>query len=105
MMKKCRQKVHNDITLTATKIAESADQTATVTITKMYDPTINNDSLAKEMKSVLERASDKKVTEALLQGASEDFSFYAKEVPGLFVFMGITPKDQDPADSCTKSQS
>jgi amidohydrolase len=30
-------------------------------------------------------------------GASEDFSFFAEATPGLFVFLGITPADQDPA--------
>ena len=34
---------------------------------------------------------------APLAGASEDFSFYALQVPGLFVFLGTTPPDQDPA--------
>ena len=34
---------------------------------------------------------------APLAGASEDFSFFAKEVPGLYVFLGVTPRDQDPA--------
>jgi metal-dependent amidase/aminoacylase/carboxypeptidase family protein len=28
-------------------------------------------------------------------GAAEDFSFFAKQAPGLFVFLGITPRDQD----------
>ena len=32
-----------------------------------------------------------------LVGAAEDFSFFAKEAPGLFVFLGITPRDQDVA--------
>ena len=32
-----------------------------------------------------------------LVGAAEDFSFFAKEAPGLFVFLGITPRDQDMA--------
>ena len=27
---------------------------------------------------------------------AEDFSFYALEVPGLFVFLGGTPADKDP---------
>jgi amidohydrolase len=31
----------------------------------------------------------------LTMGA-EDFSFYAREVPGLFFFVGATPKGQDP---------
>ena len=30
-----------------------------------------------------------------LVGGAEDFSFYAKEAPGLFVFLGVTPRDQD----------
>jgi metal-dependent amidase/aminoacylase/carboxypeptidase family protein len=49
------------------------------------------------MAPVLKRAADGKVARAPLAGASEDFSFYAKEVPGLFVFLGVTPPDQDPA--------
>ena len=30
-----------------------------------------------------------------LGGAPVNFSFFAKEVPGLFVFLGVTPRDQD----------
>ena len=36
---------------------------------------------------------------APLVGAWEDFSFFAKEVPGLYVFLGVTPRDQDPAQA------
>ena len=32
----------------------------------------------------------------LVTGA-EDFSYFALETPGLFVFLGITPEGQDPA--------
>ena len=46
---------------------------------------------------MLERAADGHVSKTLPRGASEDFSVYAQEAPGLFVFLGITPKDQDPA--------
>ena len=28
--------------------------------------------------------------------ATEDFSFFAQEAPGLFFLVGITPADQDP---------
>ncbi|WP_043748813.1 hypothetical protein [Methylobacterium nodulans] len=28
--------------------------------------------------------------------ATEDFSFFAQQVPGLFFWVGITPPDQDP---------
>jgi amidohydrolase len=30
---------------------------------------------------------------------AEDFSFYAKEVPGLFFFLGGMPKGMDPKDA------
>ena len=28
---------------------------------------------------------------------AEDFSYYAREVPGFFFFVGATPRDKDPA--------
>jgi metal-dependent amidase/aminoacylase/carboxypeptidase family protein len=40
-------------------------------------------------------SEDKVQVNALVTGA-EDFSFFALEVPGLFVFLGITPEGQDP---------
>ena len=49
------------------------------------------------MLPALQRAADGAVAEATLGGASEDFSAFAKTVPGLYVFLGITPRDQDPA--------
>lgn len=49
------------------------------------------------MAPVLERAADGKVATAELPGSAEDFSFFAQEAPGLYVFLGITPEGQDPA--------
>jgi amidohydrolase len=92
-----RKQVKEDIRRTAEKIAESAQAKAEVTITDMYATTVNNDQLARQMRPVLEQASGRPPSVAPLQGASEDFSFYAQAVPGLFVFLGITPRDQDPA--------
>lgn len=92
-----QKKLHKDITQMATGIAEGAGQTAKVTITPNYPVTINDDDLASEMMSVLQRVTGNKVSEAPLQGASEDFSFYANEVPGLYVFLGVTKKGEDPA--------
>ncbi|MEO6287504.1 MAG: hypothetical protein ABIN80_23165 [Dyadobacter sp.] len=34
-----------------------------------------------------------------LQGASEDFSYFAKEVPGLYIFLCVTPDGEDPANA------
>ena len=49
------------------------------------------------MAPVLKRAADGNVTTIPMLGASEDFSCYARATPGLFVFLGVTPHDQDPA--------
>ena len=94
---KVREQAHRDIRLAAEKIAESAGAKAKVSITKMYDTTVNNEALTSRMAPVLKRAADGHVAQAPLVGASEDFSFFAKEIPGLYVFLGVTPRDQDPA--------
>jgi amidohydrolase len=91
-----RDQVHRDITTIAEKIAESAGAKAAVSISRGYDTTVNNDELTGRMLPVLERAADGRVRRSLPVGASEDFSVYAREAPGLFVFLGITPDGQDP---------
>jgi metal-dependent amidase/aminoacylase/carboxypeptidase family protein len=94
---KVREQVERDVKLTAEKIAESAGARAEVAITKMYPPTINNEGLTEQMAPILRRAADGQVAEAPLAGASEDCSFFAQAAPGLYVFLGVTPRDQDPA--------
>ncbi|QEL14063.1 amidohydrolase [Limnoglobus roseus] len=94
---KARQQAHKDIKLAAEKTAEGAGAKAKVAISPMYDVTVNDAALVERMAPVLKRAADGKVAKAPLAGASEDFSFYAKEVPGLYVFLGVTPDGQDPA--------
>jgi amidohydrolase len=94
---KVRAQVGADVTLMAGKIAESAGAKAEVRITPMYATTVNDVSLAAAMAPVLQRAADGNVAESPLAGASEDFSFLAQAAPGLYMFLGVTPKDQDPA--------
>jgi amidohydrolase len=94
---KVREQAHRDIRRAVGKIAESAGATAEVTISRMYDTTVNDEALTARMAPVLKRAADGHVAEAPLVGASEDFSYFAKRVPGLYVFLGVTPADQDPA--------
>ena len=94
-----RNQVGRNVKLTAQKIAEGAGAKAEVRITRMYDTMVNDPALAAQMAPALERAADGKVTQAPLAGASEDFSFFAQAVPGLYVFLGVTPADQDPANA------
>jgi amidohydrolase len=94
-----RSQIGRDVRLTAEKIAESAGAKAEVRITPMYATTVNDPALASQMATALKRAADGKVAESPLAGASEDFSFYALTVPGLYVFLGVTPNDQDPVQA------
>jgi amidohydrolase len=96
---KVRAQVRRDVTRAAERIAESAAGNAAVTITPMYDTTVNDEELTTRMLPALQRAADGNVVRATLSGASEDFSFFAEATPGLYVFLGITPRNQDPAQA------
>ena len=94
-----RAQVGRDIKTSAEKIAESAGATAEVSITPMYPTTVNDADLVELMAPVLEQVAESGTSQAPLQGASEDFAFYAQEVPGFYFFLGVTPPDQNPAEA------
>jgi amidohydrolase len=90
-----RAGVHRDIRQITENIAASANAKAEVEIIELYDPLVNNDRVTARMVPVLERAAD---GDAILNerlGASEDFSFFLNEIPGLFFPVGIVPRDRD----------
>jgi amidohydrolase len=91
-----REQVGRDVKLSAEKIAESAGAKAVVAVIPIYATTVNDTALAAKMEPFIRKAADGKVAVAQLKGASEDFSYLAQEVPGLYLFLGITPEDQDP---------
>jgi amidohydrolase len=92
-----RKGVHEKVRRTVEGIADSAGAKADVTIIEKYDPTINDEPLTERMLPTLRWAANGDVVRSPLVGAAEDFSFFAKQAPGLFVFLGITPRDQDMA--------
>ncbi|VVP02134.1 Hippurate hydrolase [Pseudomonas fluorescens] len=77
-------------------IASAYETKANLLLVNIAPVTINNPALTKAMIPALELAAPGKVErlESSLS-PSEDFSFYAEKVPGLFVFLGATPADQD----------
>jgi amidohydrolase len=80
----------------ATNVAESAGATATVEFGLGYPVTINDPALTERMVPTLRRAAGAdNVRVGPLTGTAEDFSFFQQKVPGLFVFLGVTPRDQD----------
>jgi amidohydrolase len=89
--------VHRRITEIATNIAESAGGKADVNITKLYPSTINDPALTQQMApTILAAAGEGNVlTNPLITGA-EDFSFFQREKPGLFISLGGMKKGGDP---------
>jgi amidohydrolase len=80
----------------ATNIAESGGATAEVSIQSGYPVTRNDPALTERMLPTLRRvAGDANVRLASLTGTAEDFSYFEQRVPGMFVFLGVTPRDQD----------
>jgi len=95
-----REKMFKDIERTATMIASSQGATADVTINKGYPVTYNDPQLTSLMLPSLEASAGKEnVILTNAKTGAEDFSFYQKEVPGLFFFLGGMPKDMDPKDA------
>ena len=87
-----RAELHTRIRRTVTQIAESQGATAEVAIAGEYGyPVTSNDAaLLRRMAPTLERVAgagfDAEVAPVL---GAEDFSYYAREVPGVFLWLGI----------------
>lgn len=95
-----QKKVHADIRRTATKIAESVGAVAEVTIEEGYPVTYNDPELTSKMLSTVESTAGKENVHLIdARTGAEDFSFFAQEVPGLFLFLGGMPKGMDPAEA------
>ena len=78
--------------------AHGATVEAKVPDTKGNPVTVNDPALTARMLPSLEKVAGKgNVVDPGLTMGAEDFSFYAKEVPGLFFFVGATPAGQDPS--------
>jgi len=89
-----REEIHERIERTARRIAESAGATADVRIDRGYPETANDPALTARMLPTLERVAGDKLLEIPKNTVAEDFSFFAREVPAVFFFLGITPADQ-----------
>ena len=89
-----QKKVHENIRRTAIKIAESQGAIAEVDIQIGYPVTYNDPELTNKMLSSLHKAAGKENVQLVnaITGA-EDFSFFQKEVPGLYFFVGGRPLD------------
>jgi len=93
-----QDKIHKKIRHVATTIAESMGATAEVDIQKGYPVTYNNPELTEQMVPTLKKMAGNEniiLTDAIT--GAEDFSFFQKEVPGFYWFVGGMPKGMEPA--------
>jgi amidohydrolase len=83
--------IHAKVKRIAEGIAAAAGTTAEVTINKGYPVTSNDPALTARMLPTLERVAPGAVKQSELITGAEDFTFFQRQAPGLFVFLGITP--------------
>jgi amidohydrolase len=56
--------------------------------------TVNNPQLTAQMLPTLERVAGEQLAELPRITGAEDFSYFQREVPGVFIMLGITPREQ-----------
>lgn len=93
-----QDEIHARIIKTATNIAEAQGATAEVDIQIGNPVTYNNPELTKQMlPSLFAAAGEENVRVTPAITGAEDFSFFAKEVPSLYYFVGgKRPSDPNP---------
>ena len=93
-----RDRVHEQLRTTVTGIAEAAGAQAELEIIEMYPVTANDPALTRQMLPTIERVVGREnMIEGVPRTVAEDFSFFALEVPGLYLTLGVTPPDVDAA--------
>ncbi|WP_396617603.1 M20 family metallopeptidase [Lysobacter soli] len=94
-----RQKIFSDLKNVAEHVSAANGATAEASVPDQdgNPVTVNDPALtARMIRSLKAVAGADNVIEPPLQMGAEDFSFYAKEVPSMFFFVGATAKGIDP---------
>ncbi|MEK6209336.1 MAG: amidohydrolase [Pseudomonadota bacterium] len=93
-----RRDVHARIKHIAESIAEANHAHADVKVEKAAPVTVNDPALTEKMIPTLKRIGGEggsRMNQRVM--IAEDFSYFQEKIPGLFYFVGVTPKDQDMA--------
>ena len=95
-----RDDVHARIKTVAQLAAQAAGAEAEVEIRHGYPVTFNDPALTAQMRPVLDRVSlgEEEIVTKPIMGA-EDFSYFANEIPGLFIGLGVAKDGAGPTDS------
>ena len=93
---KQREDIRERVRRTAEKTAESFGATAKVTLQQGYPVTYNDPTLTEWSLTSLRSAAEGRVALAPPTMGSEDFSYFQQKIPGVYFFLGVTPRGQDP---------
>lgn len=94
-----QDRIHANIRRTAEHIAASQGATVDVEIERGYPVTYNDPELTERMAPTLERVGGENAVRIDAITGAEDFSFFQKEVPGLYFFVGGLPEGTDPTEA------
>jgi amidohydrolase len=95
-----KKDIFEKIERTATNIAEASGAIAEVDIQEGVPVTYNDPELTQQMLPSLHKAAgENNVYLIPAKTGAEDFSYFALEVPSLFVFIGGMPKGMDPSEA------
>ena len=93
-----RDSIHVRFRRLVTAMAEANGATARIELSKGSPVTYNDPTLTERMVPTLRRTlGAAQVLVGPQTTTSEDFSLFQQRVPGLFVFLGVTPKGTDPS--------
>lgn len=90
-----RDDIHGRVRRIAEKTAEAHGARAVVAIERGYPVTTNDPTLTRKMLPTLERVAGGPLAIAPKITGAEDFAYYANEVPGLFLSLGVTPPGEE----------
>jgi amidohydrolase len=89
--------IHERVRRTAEHVAQSGGGSAEVTIEIVNPVTYNDPALTARMAGTLERlVGDSNAVLGTPTTTAEDFSRFQQKIPGLFVFLGVTPASANP---------
>lgn len=91
-----RQEIFTRLKRTAEQVAAASGARALLTIDSGYTVTRNDSTLTNMMMPTIMRiAGNEGIVTPSLWTAAEDFSFFQEQVPGVYINLGVTPRDRD----------
>ena len=92
-----RDEIHERVTTLAEAIGRGSRGSCKVCIRKYYPVTVNDPVLTEAMLPTLQRVAGAGQTQLVPKVmGSEDFSFFQRVSPGLFIFLGVVPPGVNP---------